>query len=151
MFDWSCWNITKIACDTFDHNFKYIPGELGVIRKALFCIIRWWPYFKIVKIPLNPFCDETLHINYTTLDKTCSCWVWSVHVTDGHFRTFQFWKIRSSDVMDCFTIYCGGYWKLIIFGYHGYLFQWESMKCSVSRTGYRHFILTSHYSSDIHI
>ena len=35
-------NIKKI-CDTFDHNFRYIPfmyNELGNIRKALFCIIR---------------------------------------------------------------------------------------------------------------
>ena len=33
----------KKMCDTFDQNLKYIPvciNELGIIRKALFCIIR---------------------------------------------------------------------------------------------------------------
>ena len=32
----------KKICDTFDHNFRYtfMYNELGMIRKALFCIIR---------------------------------------------------------------------------------------------------------------
>ena len=56
-------NIKKIY-DTFDHNSKNSPlyNKLGIIQKALFCIIWWCPYFKISKIALNLFCDETLEI-----------------------------------------------------------------------------------------
>ena len=42
----------KTICNTFDHNFKNIPlyyNEKGIIRKVLFCIIRWCPYLKNVK------------------------------------------------------------------------------------------------------
>ena len=41
----------KKICNTFDHNFKNIPlyHEKGIIRKVLFCIIRWCPYFKNFK------------------------------------------------------------------------------------------------------
>ena len=41
----------KKICNTFDHNFKNIPlyNEQCIIRKVLFCIIRWCPYFKNVK------------------------------------------------------------------------------------------------------
>ena len=44
----------KKICNTFDHNFKYIP--LYIMRNVsleryyfVFCIIRWCPYFKNVK------------------------------------------------------------------------------------------------------
>ena len=39
----------KKMCDNFDHNFRNISlyiNELCVIRNALFCTIRWYPYFK---------------------------------------------------------------------------------------------------------
>ena len=53
--------------DTFVNNFKNmfscIYDELGIIRKAIFCIIGWSPNFKVSKMALNPFCDETFH-NY---------------------------------------------------------------------------------------
>ena len=44
----------KKICNTFDHNFKisFIYNEKGIIsmiRKVLFCIIQWCPYFKNVK------------------------------------------------------------------------------------------------------
>ena len=43
----------KKICNTFDHNFKNIPfkiyNEKGIIKKVLFCIIQWCPYFKNVK------------------------------------------------------------------------------------------------------
>ena len=40
-------------------------NELGIIGKALFCIIRSSALtFKMSKMVLNPFCDETLHISF---------------------------------------------------------------------------------------
>ena len=42
----------KKICHTFNHNFKNIPlykNEEGIIRKVLFCIIQWCPYFENVK------------------------------------------------------------------------------------------------------
>ena len=42
----------KKICNTFDQNFKNIPlynNEKGIIRKVLFCIIPWCPYFKNFK------------------------------------------------------------------------------------------------------
>ena len=42
----------KKICNTFDHNFEkysFIYNEQCIIRKVLFCIIRWCPYFKNVK------------------------------------------------------------------------------------------------------
>ena len=42
----------KKICNTFDHNFKkysFIYNETGIIRKVLFCIILWCPYFKNFK------------------------------------------------------------------------------------------------------
>ena len=52
-FFWrSVYNEKGTFCDTFDHNFKNIHvlyNELGIIRKALARIIRWWPYFEIFK------------------------------------------------------------------------------------------------------
>ena len=63
-------------------------------------------------------------------------------------------KNKWYDVMDCFIIYCGGYhyvsWKSIEFGCYGYLFKWESMKCSMPQSGI-YFALTSRYSIAIHI
>ena len=49
-------------------------------------------------------------------------------------------KIKKwSDMMDWFMIYCEGYhqvsWKSIKIGCHGYLFKWESMKCSMPQIG----------------
>ena len=37
-------------------------NEEGIIRKVLFCIIQWCPYFKNVKMALNTFCHKSLHI-----------------------------------------------------------------------------------------
>ena len=42
----------KKICNTFDLNFKNIPlyyNEQCIIRKELFCIIGWCPYFKNFK------------------------------------------------------------------------------------------------------
>ena len=41
----------KKICNTFDHNFKNIPlyNDKGIIRNALFSIIRWYPYSKNFK------------------------------------------------------------------------------------------------------
>ena len=50
----------------FRDNYKDIPlyynelGIIGMIGKALFCTIRWCPYFNMTKMALNSFCDETL-------------------------------------------------------------------------------------------
>ena len=52
------WNNKKM-CGTFDHNLKYIPlyvmSYIGIIRKALFCIRRWWPHFELKKWRLTRF------------------------------------------------------------------------------------------------
>ena len=48
----------KKMCNTFDHDFKNIPlynNEKDIIRRVLFCIIRWCPYFKNVKRRLTRF------------------------------------------------------------------------------------------------
>ena len=38
-------------------------NELGIIRKALFCIILYYALsLKMSKMALSPFCDETLHV-----------------------------------------------------------------------------------------
>ena len=48
-------------CNTFDHKFKNIPF---IMRKVLFCIIQWCPYFlQNSKMALNPFGNRTLHIH----------------------------------------------------------------------------------------
>ena len=65
----------KKMCNTFDHNFKNIPlyiyTEKGIIRKVIFCIIRWCPYFKNCKNgAYNPFCDKTLHMS---LEQSLKC------------------------------------------------------------------------------
>ena len=39
----------KKICTTFDHNFKNIKIYTCIMRKVLFCIIQWCPYFKNVK------------------------------------------------------------------------------------------------------
>ena len=54
----------KKICNTFDHNFKIscICNEQCIIRKVLFCIIRWCPYFRMSKMALNAFCDKTFHM-----------------------------------------------------------------------------------------
>ena len=67
----------KKMCNTFDDNFKNIPlyyNEKGIIRKVLFCIIRWCPYFKNVKkMALNPFCDKALHLFLVILFNAFQC------------------------------------------------------------------------------
>ena len=45
--DWRCWNIKKII-RKFAILLIFRYNELGNIRMALFCIIRWCPYFNNV-------------------------------------------------------------------------------------------------------
>ena len=54
----------KNICDNFNHNFFIILlyNELGISRKAFFCIIRWCPYFNIFKYGALPVLRWTLHV-----------------------------------------------------------------------------------------
>ena len=42
--------------------YSFIYNENCIIRKVLFCIIRWRPYLKMSKLALNSFCDKTLYL-----------------------------------------------------------------------------------------
>ena len=54
-------------CNTFDHNFKYIP--LYIMRNVS---LEWYDFvlydsaliFKMSKMALNPFCNKTLHLYF---------------------------------------------------------------------------------------
>ena len=60
----------KKICDILDHNVRCIMyNELGIIRKALFCIILYGSALtlKMSKMALNPFCDLTFQIVFVIL------------------------------------------------------------------------------------
>ena len=54
-----CNNLNLITSKLFLYK---LYNKEGIIRKVLFCIIQWCPYFENGKMAINPFCDKSLHI-----------------------------------------------------------------------------------------
>ena len=95
----------KKIYDTFDHKlqkYTFISNELGIIRKALFCILWWCPYFKnCQKMVLNPFCNQLFICSYACVTSRQLCFIlYSTEIGMGPyyiqitFQTFQWVATR---------------------------------------------------------
>ena len=64
----------KKICNTFDHNFKYIPLYIMSnvsLERYYFVLYDGALTLKISKMALNAFCDKTLHFLFSRLHMFC--------------------------------------------------------------------------------
>ena len=87
--------------------FCYMFVFVQVLRKDTYIFSEPFPIVGLMNVIL--YCHH--EISSVLVVFIYTVWVWSVCVTDRHFKKFELWrpvKNKWSDVMDCCMIYCGG-------------------------------------------